>query len=474
MNTKLHSSKIITPLAGSVCSLLGGFALALSSIAWTPGALAKDRAPTKAQAEPKPESKTTARKPDEAVRLGLDYLLKQQQKDGGWGQGGGWRQGAEKSGGRVEGANVEDPPDLGDTCIGLVTLLRAGHAPAEGEHREAARKAFEFICAQVEQADETSLYTTSVRNTQMQVKIGTYVDTFLAGWALSELKGRIADESAEKRRAAALDKVVAKIERNQKDDGSFAENKGWAAVLSQGLASKALNGAARSGAKVSAKALDKDQRQNLDGLDVAKGDFTAASGAAEPSSAGVTIYREAAKLAGLSERTKSNVSRKVGAEKTIADASAPAADKEKARDALKQVADDEKASQVAQQAVAGKLANANYVAGFGNNGGEEFLSYLNLGESLRERGGKEWEAWKEQMQTTLTSAQNEDGSWAGHHCITGRTFCTGTALLTLLIERAPAGAVIGTKAPDKAAEKTPEKTAEKTAEKTSEKAVAKD
>ena len=27
-----------------------------------------------------------------------------------------------------------------------------------------------------------------------------------------------------------LDKVVAKIERNQKDDGSFAENKGWAAV----------------------------------------------------------------------------------------------------------------------------------------------------------------------------------------------------------------------------------------------------
>ena len=65
---------------------------------------------------------------------------------------------------------------------------------------------------------------------------------------------------------------------------------------------------------------------------------------------------------------------------------------------------------------------------------EEFLSYLNLGESMRDRGGKEWEDWKGKMQTTLCSAQNEDGSWAGQHCITGRTFCTSGALLTLLVE----------------------------------------
>ena len=166
---------------------------------------------------------------------------------------------------------------------------------------------------------------------------------------------------------------------------------------------------------------------------------------------GVSIYREAAKLSGLNERTKSNVSRKAEAEKKLAEASVPAAEKDKARADLKQVADDEKASQVAQQAVAAKLSDTRYTAGFGNNGGEEFLSYLNLGESLRERGGKEWDAWKEKMQTTLCTAQNSDGSWAGNHCITGRTFCTGTALLTLLIDRAPAGAVIGTAAPVKSA-----------------------
>src|SRR4029453_9693194 len=76
-----------------------------------------------------------------------------------------------------------------------------------------------------------------------------------------------------------------------------------------------------------------------------------------------------------------------------------------------------------------------YVAGFGNNGGEEFLSYLNLGESMGERGGKDWEDWRAKMQSTLCSAQNEDGSWAGQHCITGRTFCTSSALLTLLVDR---------------------------------------
>ena len=458
MNTKLHSSKNIMPLAGSVCGLLAGLALAL-----TPCAFATEpaRRTAEAPAEPKTETKTAPRTPDEAVRTGLEYLLKQQQSDGGWGQGGGWRQNNGKSGGRVEGANVEDPPDLGNTCVSLVTLLRAGESPAEGAHREAARRAFEFICRQVEQADEKSLYTTAVRDTQMQVKIGTYVDTFLAGWALSELKGRVGDEAAEKRRAAALDKVVAKIERNQKDDGSFAENKGWAAVLSQGLCSKALNSAARSGAKVSNKALDKDQQQNLAGLDVAKGDFSAAGAASEPSSAGVSLYREAAKLGGLRAKTQSNVARKAEAEKKIADPSAPAPERASAQADLKQFADDEHASDVAQKAVAGKLADSRYVAGFGNNGGEEFLSYLNLGESLRERGGKEWDAWKEKMQTTLCTAQNSDGSWAGNHCITGRTFCTSAALLTLLIERAPAGAAIGTKAPEKNAA-------------TAEKSVAKD
>ena len=38
--------------------------------------------------------------------------------------------------------------------------------------------------------------------------------------------------------------------------------------------------------------------------------------------------------------------------------------------------------------------------------------------------------------------QNEDGSWTGHHCITGRTFCTAAALLVMMGDRTPATQVI--------------------------------
>jgi hypothetical protein len=421
------------PLTGSICALVAGVSLTLAPVL-TPTALAKDAATREAQtrAEPGPDSTSARRCPDEALRAGLEYLLRQQQSDGGWGQGGGWRQNPQ--GGRVEGRNVEDPADLGNTCVSLMALLRAGRVPTQVEYHEPVRKAFEFICRLVENANDDSLYVTPVRDTQLQVKIGQYVDTFLAGWALSELKGRFPDDAVEKRRAAALDKVVRKIVRNQRDDGSFDGNKGWAAVLSQGLCSKALNSAARSGAKVSKEALDKDQRQNLSGLDVVKGDFSAPVATAEPSSAGISLYREAAKLGGLREKSQSNITRKAEVERKLADANAPASEQAQAREELAQLQADDKAAQVAQTAIAAKLRDTRYVAGFGNNGGEEFLSYLNLGESMRDRGGKEWEDWKGKMQTTLCSAQNEDGSWAGQHCITGRTFCTSGALLTLLVE----------------------------------------
>ena len=426
MKTKLHSTKLI--LTGSICTLL---ALAnLTTLAQT------SRSSKVAREHTSPETKTQTlaepRSPEESLRTGLDYLLAQQHADGGWGQGGGWRQ--NQAGGRVESA-TEDPSDLGNTCVSLVALVRSGETAEPGKARDAMLKALDFICTAAESADKDSLFVTQVRDTQLQVKIGTYVDTFLAGWALSEVKGRGESEVLEKRRAEALEKVVSKIERNQKDDGSFEGNKGWAAVLSQGLASRALNTASRSGATVSQQALDKDNRQNGAGLDLVKGDFSAATAAAEPSSAGVSLYREAAKLGGLREKTKSNVKRKEAAEKTVADALAPASAKAAAQQDLQQIAADENAADVATKAVSGKLRDSSYVAGFGNNGGEEFLSYLNLTESMHERGGQDWTDWRAKMTKTLCGAQNQDGSWAGNHCITGRTFCTAGALLTLLVER---------------------------------------
>ena len=360
MKTKLHSYPLLTPLAGPICALLAITTLTplINGSHSYAADVTTSRAVTKAKAHPEPsdESKNSnALSPEESLATGLKYLLGQQHPDGGWGQGGGWRQNTSQNarGGRVEGTNVEDPSDLGNTCASVVTLLRSGQSPAQGEHRKAMAKAFDFICRQVENADKDSLYVTDVRDTQLQVKIGTYVDTFLTAWALSELKGKVADDAAEKRRATALDKVVAKIERNHRNDGSYSNNNGWAAVISQGLCSKALNLASRSGTKVKQETLDNAQKQNTAGLDVAKGDFSAPA-AAEPSSAGVSLYREAAKLNGLLENSKSNVSRKEGAQKTLDDAKAPAQAKEQAAKDLKQIDADDKATAVANSSVASK------------------------------------------------------------------------------------------------------------------------
>jgi len=87
------------------------------------------------------------------------------------------------------------------------------------------------------------------------------------------------------------------------------------------------------------------------------------------------------------------------------------------------------------KAMTGQLTDERYVMGFCSFGGEEFFSYLNISDSLRRTGCPAWEKWNGDMKTKLVKLQNEDGSWAGHHCITGRVAVTSAAILTMLVDR---------------------------------------
>ena len=71
--------------------------------------------------------------------------------------------------------------------------------------------------------------------------------------------------------------------------------------------------------------------------------------------------------------------------------------------------------------------------GYGNNGGEEFLSFLQTGESMVINNDNDWKTWFDNTSGKLLAIQNKDGSWNGHHCITSPVFCTATCLLTLSI-----------------------------------------
>lgn len=401
-----------------------------------------------------------------AVDKGLAYLVSQQKENGGWGQGGGWRNDVQ-GGGRVEGA--ADPADVANTAIATLALLRAGHTPGQGKYAKNVARAVEFICANVEKADAKSLYVTDVRGTQVQGKIGPYVDTFLTSLVLAEVKGRMPEEKGEKRLVAALNKTIGKIEDNQKADGTFAGNTAWAPVFSEGLASKSINRAKQAGAEVKQEVLARAERQAVDRADPRGGTAVAAlaapaapvsgaggrlagatatlgkpaammggmGGMAGGGDAGVAIYGLSNNLAGLQDAVNTNRIFAREARLVLDKPAASKTDKDKAQADLKRFADVEKTCDEATKDVIKRLKDKRFIQGFGSNGGEEFLSYMNISEALAVKGGPDWQTWDKAMADNLTHIQDRDGSWSGSHCITGKTFCTATALLVLTADRAP-------------------------------------
>jgi mannose/cellobiose epimerase-like protein (N-acyl-D-glucosamine 2-epimerase family) len=383
----------------------------------------------------------------EAVKKGLEYLVKGQQEDGGWNQGGGWRNNT--GGGRVEGKTVEDPSDIGNTCFVLLALLRAGNTAAEGPYKDAVKKGLKFVIDRVEKADKDSLYVTDVKGTQLQSKIGQYVDTFLVNLVLAEYRGKSGD--AEKRLVAALEKTMTKIVRHQTADGGFTGNAGWAPTLSVGIANKGLVRARERGAQVDGQALERAMAQ-------AKGAATGEAPKAVPTGpadakapvaafarplagpagdAGVALYR--ASQGASNTQDVLNTLRFDGAKarEVLKDTNAPKAAREMAEKKLGELQKAEDANDKVQADLASNVRNESFVAGFGNNGGEEFLSFMNISETLVLIGGKDWEEWDGKMVKGLEKAQDKDGSWQGHHCITGKTFCTSGAILVLMADRTP-------------------------------------
>ena len=92
------------------------------------------------------------------------------------------------------------------------------------------------------------------------------------------------------------------------------------------------------------------------------------------------------------------------------------------------------AKQIAQ--IQAQLTDTKFVEGFGSIGGEEFFSYLNISDGMKRAGGEEWKKWHSQITQKILSLQNADGTWAGHHCITGRVAVTGAAILNLMVDHA--------------------------------------
>ena len=437
-----------------------------------PPAPADDKA--KATSE-KPVGWTTAVEPKPitpSVKRGLDWLVENQLKDGGWGQG----DESKQMGG---GSELRDKPNVADTSIAALALIRSGSTPSSGPYKDAVAKAVRYVRSQVESSDSASLDVSTVKGTRVQGKLGPNIDTFLASLFLAEAKGRMADPEENKTLDVALNKVIGKIKAHQKDDGTWDNRTGWAPILAQSMAGKGLNRAAQNGAKVDGMLLARAENYAKQQAGQAKATAVAEPGsptvlAAAPAagatdvrsfsrrgyiggmgggmggagSAGVELYDRASSLSVLSDSVNSNGILEADLKKK-AETSKDVKEVAEAKESLRRFGEAKKARDQAQKEVVERLEDKSFVNGFGSNGGEEFLSYMNIGESLVLKGGEEWKKWDKSMTENLNRIQNDDGSWSGHHCITGRTFCSSTALLVLLSDRTP----VPVQAKDKPADK---------------------
>jgi hypothetical protein len=320
-----------------------------------------------------------------AVERGVRFLLQTQGRDGGWGQDGG-----ETSVIRVTERLETQGNDVANTAVATLALVRAGRL-----RTPAVQRAVDFMVREIEASPEEGLAVTGVTGSQIQRKLGPYIDTFLSSMLLADLDGRMPDPRANARVRVALDKCVRKIQRHQQSDGSWNISGGWAPILGTSLASRSLAVARQKGVKV-----DNVVLARVDDYTKKAASQPAASGVVAGAAAGVALYAGAQQL---EQMTRTEADRIRNAKEI--------------------------------RAVTSELSKPQFVRGYGSMGGEEFFSYLNISDSLRRAGGPEWTRWNNQIQTILVELQNQDGSWAGHHCITGRIAVTSAALLTILAEK---------------------------------------
>jgi hypothetical protein len=259
--------------------------------------------------------------------------------------------------------------------------------------------------------------------------LGQNIDVIMAAQFLSNLlAGDDLNAQLKARVKKDLDICVSKIQRAQEANGSISGS-GWAGVLQSSFASNALESAQAQGAAVDNEALNKARDFQKGNYDAKTGDVNTSMGA------GVLLYSVTG-----SARASAKEARKVEEEIAKAKRTGKLAQNAPASaESLEKIGYDR--DDAMKYSTAYNVYNSAKVQaqrdevmdGFGSNGGEEFLSYLQTGESMIISKDNTWDNWYNNISGRMLKIQNDDGSWSGHHCITSPVFCTATSLLILSV-----------------------------------------
>lgn len=359
---------------------------------------------------------------DSAINLGKQWLLKAQATNGGWGAGTHARQ------------DITDPnavqQDPATTAMSTMALMRLGEKLQGTINSDALKKAVEFLLQSVEKSSNESLNITSLTGTQPQIKLGQNIDVILTSQCLTNLLHQAgSDFTLHQRINTAIQKCVSKIQKAQDNNGS-TRGGGWAPVLQSAFAVNAIELAQANNIKVDDKKLEEAR-------DYQKKNFSPSGNTTTADAAGVMLYAVSgnARATAKEKRRVQEVLKKAKQDGKIkTDTVITAANLQAAGLSVNE--SEQLVTSYQMNTTANKRAqDGDVISGFGNNGGEEFVSFLLTGESLIIGGGAEWEKWYQNTSTILSNIQNKNGSWQGHHCITSPVFCTSTCLLILGIDK---------------------------------------
>jgi hypothetical protein len=355
-----------------------------------------------------------------SVDRALIWLVRAQDKSGGWGAGSQSRQ------------DIMDPhavnTDPATTAMASMALLRSGSTLNSGPYKAQLNTAVNYLLESVESASPQSYTITSLTGTQIQGKLGQNIDVVLTSQFFSNLLETLNDGPLRDRVKAANSVCVNKIQKSIGSDGAVAGS-GWAGVLQSSFASNALESAQANGVRVDDAALERSR-------DFQKNNYDSKSGAVKTDmGAGVVLYSVSgsSRASAKEARRVSEEMEKAKMDGRLAPSAPPSPENlEKIGFAEEDARRYSTAYEVYQSAKV-QAQRDDVMDGFGSNGGEEFLSYLQTGEGMIIGKDTEWQHWYNNISGRMLKIQNQDGSWNGHHCITSPAFCTATSLLILSV-----------------------------------------
>jgi hypothetical protein len=276
------------------------------------------------------------------------------------------------------GPDSEQPPELGCTAIVGLALLAEGNTPLGGRHHKELRRVLHGVLDLLDRGVDKVL----AQETLVKRKIGRHAELFIAALFLTQVYGEAPDDQKDIQRA--LDAIVDAICRAQGADGTWGQES-WAPVLGTVLGWESLRAASSCGMRIDASAKQ----------------------------AGEALLKQLRNQGGDTQGWMHDFYKSAASIRVLH--SLGYRDDPICRDCVKRIFEFAKTDS----------------RPFEHAGGEEYLAFYLVSECLLKDPDKTRQAWYPIVSKNLIRVQNSDGSWSGHHCITGRTFCTAAALMTL-------------------------------------------